>query len=98
MRRRPPADLHCPYCYEPFGRPEDRIPLLGAAHGLAPPQEPDKVLSVHTGRAETLPPAFASDRGTGQRPAHAAAVSTTTRICPACHRPLPAMFGDSPAA
>ncbi len=99
MRRRPPADLHCPYCYEPFGRWEIEFRCSGRTGwgGLRCQPEPDKVLSEHIGREVTAPPAFAAETPGTQAACPRCGVSTTTRICPACHRPLPALFGRIPS-
>ena len=98
MRRRPPADLHCPYCYEPFGGWEIEFRCSGRTGwgGVRCQPERDKVLSEHIGREVTAPPAFARNAG---HPGHlpGCGVSTTTRICPACHRRLPALFGQIPS-
>jgi hypothetical protein len=96
VRRRTEPMLHCPYCYAGFtaGQIEFRCPGP-AQRGCRP--EPDPVLSEHTGRPESLPPAFAARRP--DRPAacpHCGRVSSV-RICPDCHRRLPAKFGDIPS-
>jgi hypothetical protein len=99
MRRRPPAGLHCPYCYEPFGRLEIEFRCSGRK-GWGRPQckpEPDKVLTEHAGREVTALPAFAAETLDTKADCPRCRASTTTRICPACHRPLPAMFGEIPS-
>ncbi len=96
MRRRAEATLHCPYCYAGFTARKIQFRCPGPAQRGCPP-EPDAVLSGHTGRPETLPPAFVVQRA--DRPTacpHCGTVSSV-RICPACHRRLPAKFGDIPS-
>jgi hypothetical protein len=99
MRRRPVADLHCPYCYEEFCLQDIQFRCSGRTgwDGLSCSPEPDEVLSRHIGREMTLPPAFAAVRPHTQTACPGCGVTTTTRICPACHRRLPALFGHIPS-
>ena len=96
MRQRAGAVLHCPYCYAGFNPQDIQFRCAGlGAEGCKP--EPDRVLSAHTGRPETLLPAFPAQRL--DRPAacpRCGAVSSV-RICPHCHRRLPAKFGEIPS-
>jgi hypothetical protein len=99
MRGRPPADLHCPYCYEAFGLRDIEFRCSGRTGwgGRRCKPEPDKVLSEHIDREVTLPPAFAAKTPDTLAACPRCGVSTTTRICPACHRRLPALFGQIPS-
>jgi hypothetical protein len=99
MRRRPGADLHCPYCYEAFGLRDIEFRCSGRIGwgGRRCTPEPDKVLSEHIDREVTLPPAFAAEAPDTLAACPRCGVSTTTRICPACHRRLPALFGQIPS-
>lgn len=99
MRRRPGADLHCPYCYEAFSLRDIEFRCSGRIGwgGRRCTPEPDKVLSEHIDREVTLPPAFATETLDTPVACPRCGVSTTTRICPACHRRLPALFGQIPS-
>jgi hypothetical protein len=96
VRRGHAPGLHCPYCYQAFSardilfRCSGRIGPVGRRCG----PEPDKVLSKHTGREEILPPHFESGGQPGPGVCPDCKATTPVRICPACHRRLPAQFGD----
>jgi len=99
VRWRSAAELHCPYCYDQYTARDIQFRCSGRPGwgGVRCAPEPDKVLSEHIGREVTLPPAFSTKRPRTEAACPGCGTSTTTRICPACHRRLPALFGQIPS-
>lgn len=96
MRRRGDPTLYCPYCYAGFTARQIQFRCPGPAQRGCPP-EPDTDLSKHTGRPETLPPVFAAPRPDRPAACPQCGKVSSVRVCPACHRRLPAKFGDIPS-
>jgi hypothetical protein len=99
VRRGPAATLHCPYCYQAFSVQAIQFRcsgLIGLGGRRCRP-ELDKILSAYTGREEILPPVFPSEGQSGPGACPSCRATTTVQICPACHRRLPAKFGEIPS-
>jgi hypothetical protein len=90
------AALHCPYCYEEFTQQQIRFRCSGRG-ARACETEADHVLGKHTGRQEILPHAFTADGGLDWAVCPRSGARTIARICPLCHRRLPARFGKIPS-
>ena len=95
MRRGDAPGLHCPYCYRAFSARDILFRCSGATgpRGRCGP-EPDEVLGRYTGREEVLPPCFGSGGQPGPGVCPDCGATTPVRICPVCHRRLPALFGE----
>jgi Double-GTPase 2 len=93
------AAVHCPYCYEGFTAQQIRFRCSGrpGPEGRRCQPEPDEVLEAYTGSVESLPHVFTDDGRNGSAECPRSGATTTTRICPACHRRLPAQYAKIPS-